>query len=299
MARIPQEEGLLEVYFCPNDPCEQELFERINQSMATIHCAFYNLNLESIMKGLERKSNEGVDVQIIIENDNRKATEKLAFVKYDDRSAYMHNKFCIFDGKEISTGSMKPTTTDVAENKNNLLFITSLSLAKNYEEEFHSMWNGNFGREDNVKFQKILFNNVTIENYFCPEDNCEDHIVEILKEASISIRFMEFSFTSDVLGDILVEKAKEISVVGIFEKSQKSVFSEYEKLLNASINATIDSSSGLLHHKVFIIDNAVVITGSMNPSKNGNENNDENILIIHSKEIAALYIQEFERVMQN
>ena len=38
-----------------------------------------------------------------------------------------------------------------------------------------------------------------------------------------------------------------------------------------------------MHHKVFIIDEEIVITGSFNPSKNADTRNDENILIINKK----------------
>ncbi|HLC75483.1 MAG TPA: phospholipase D-like domain-containing protein, partial [Candidatus Nanoarchaeia archaeon] len=43
-------------------------------------------------------------------------------------------------------------------------------------------------------------------------------------------------------------------------------------------------------------DNSTVVTGSMNPTKNGDETNDENVVIIKDKEIAELYLKEFERV---
>ncbi|MEK6868131.1 MAG: phospholipase D-like domain-containing protein, partial [Nanoarchaeota archaeon] len=172
-AEIPKEEGEINIYFCPGDACEQELLNKINQSTTTIHCAFYNLNVGSIISLLEEKSSVGVDVKLIIEKDNSDATEHLEFVKYDTRSAYMHDKFCIFDGKEISTGSMNPTVGDTTENNNNLLFISSNTLAKNYEAEFQSFLDGDFGKDNSVEFPKIMFNNFTIENYFCPEDACE------------------------------------------------------------------------------------------------------------------------------
>ena len=41
-----------------------------------------------------------------------------------------------------------------------------------------------------------------------------------------------------------------------------------------------------LRRKVFIIDESVVITGSYNPTQNGDESNDENVLIIHDALIA-------------
>jgi phosphatidylserine/phosphatidylglycerophosphate/cardiolipin synthase-like enzyme len=49
-----------------------------------------------------------------------------------------------------------------------------------------------------------------------------------------------------------------------------------------------------MHHKVFIIDNNTIITGSFNPSKAANEKNDENILIINNKDIAKRFLEEFD-----
>jgi phosphatidylserine/phosphatidylglycerophosphate/cardiolipin synthase-like enzyme len=293
---ILREEGEITVYFCPSDDCEAKLLHKLNQSRAIIHCAFYSLNVESIVSLLEQKSSAGIDVKLIVDADNREATQHVSFVKYDTRSAYMHNKFCVLDGKEISTGSMNPTVGDTTENNNNLLFISSPTLARNYEAEFQSFWRGDFGKDDAVEFSKIIFNNFTIENYFCPEDDCEEHIAAILENATTSIKFMQFSFTSDVLGNILLEKSRYVEVAGIFEKMQESQYSEYEMLKNAGANVSVDENGWLLHHKIFIVDNAIVITGSMNPSKNGNENNDENILIIHDKEIARVYLEEYEKI---
>jgi phosphatidylserine/phosphatidylglycerophosphate/cardiolipin synthase-like enzyme len=53
-----------------------------------------------------------------------------------------------------------------------------------------------------------------------------------------------------------------------------------------------------MHHKVIILDGSIVITGSYNFSASAAEKNDENVLIIHSPEIAATYLEEFERVVQ-
>jgi len=51
-----------------------------------------------------------------------------------------------------------------------------------------------------------------------------------------------------------------------------------------------------MHHKVFIIDNATVVTGSFNPSQNADTRNDENMLIIHDPSIAARFLEEFYRL---
>ena len=282
---IPSENGTIEVYFCPKDNCEQQIIDRMNNA-SIIHCAFYDLDLVNVINALN-------NTKLILDYDNK--IDYLS-ARYDNRQAYMHNKFCIFDNNKIMTGSTNPTIKGVTKNNNNLIFITSKYLAENYEDEFDSMWNNNFGYDEEVKFPKIIFNNFTMENYFCPEDNCEQHIIETLQSANESIYFMTFSFTSDKIGDLLLEKSKSIEIKGIFEKQQNSKWSQYNKLKEFS---TFAETPGKMHHKVFIIDKKIVITGSMNPSKNGNENNDENILIIHDEEVAELYLQEFYEILNN
>lgn len=292
---IPQEQGTIAVYFCPEQACEEQVLQKINTTNATIHCAFYDLDLSKVINALEEKEKQGLDVKVVVDADNAQETKNYAFVKQDTRTAYMHNKFCIFDNKEIMTGSMNPTDTDTTKNNNNVLFITSKTLAENYEVEFTSLWNEEFGYDAKTKRTVFLFNNATVENYFCPEDDCEAHIAETLKQANDSIHFMQFSFTSDLLGSIILGKSKTVEVAGIFDAAQNSAYSEYETL--KFLNVSLEQNNGKLHHKVFIIDEKIVITGSMNPSKNGNEKNDENILIIHDPLIAALFMEEFDRLI--
>ena len=57
------------------------------------------------------------------------------------------------------------------------------------------------------------------------------------------------------------------------------------------------NSNMLMHNKFIIFDNKIVYTGSMNFSQNGLSGYDQNdVIIINSKEIAKLYSQEFEQM---
>jgi phosphatidylserine/phosphatidylglycerophosphate/cardiolipin synthase-like enzyme len=58
----------------------------------------------------------------------------------------------------------------------------------------------------------------------------------------------------------------------------------------------LDGNPKSLHHKVIIIDGQIVVTGYYNFSKSARTRNDENTLILHSREMARLYVEEFERV---
>jgi phosphatidylserine/phosphatidylglycerophosphate/cardiolipin synthase-like enzyme len=57
-----------------------------------------------------------------------------------------------------------------------------------------------------------------------------------------------------------------------------------------------DGNRYVLHHKVIIIDDHTVITGSFNFSKSAAERNDENIVIVRDAAIAGLYLDEWRRL---
>jgi len=286
-----------DVYFCPRENCGQALYNAMASSTDSIHCAFYDLDLKGIISILNQKS-RFVDVKVVVDGENYFDSLNKSFVRTDNkRSALMHNKFCIIDNKIVSTGSFNPTYNDNDKNNNNLVIFKSPELARNYENEFNEMWNGKFGGGEKTANPVLMLNSTKVETYFCPEDWCTNKILAALSLANKSIYFMTFSFTSEPIGDYLVKRHKEgIEIKGIFEKSQESNYSQYSKLKNAGINVTFDTNKYNMHHKVFIIDESIVITGSFNPSKNAETSNDENVMIIHNKEISQKFVDEFKRL---
>jgi hypothetical protein len=118
-------------------------------------------------------------------------------------------------------------------------------------------------------------------------------VLRVLGSATESIHYMVYSFTSDPIGELLLAKRGEgLLVEGVCERTQLNAYTECHKL-----NSSVYRQPELLHHKVFIIDERVVVTGSYNPTANGNRRNNENILIIHSETIAALFLAEYEIVL--
>ena len=285
-----------EIYFCPKDGCDEKLADFINSANRFIHCAFFDLDLENIIQALKEKSKK-IDVKIVVDEDNYKLVQNLDFVKKDNRGAYMHNKFCIFDNKKVFTGSFNPTIRDAYYNNNNIIIINSEYLAENYEKEFSELWNNIFGSGNNAEKPSFYLNGKRIENYFCPEDNCAEQIEEEINKSQSDIYFLTFSFTHVGIANLIVKKIQEgVKVKGVFEKSQNSEYSKKDLLAFQGANVKFDNNSYNMHHKVFIIDGKTVITGSFNPSKNADEKNDENIIIIEDEEIAQKYLDEFNYI---
>jgi phosphatidylserine/phosphatidylglycerophosphate/cardiolipin synthase-like enzyme len=141
---------------------------------------------------------------------------------------------------------------------------------------------------------------IHLDSYFAPEDAVADKVLDLVRGAQQSIRFLAFSFTDDRLGEAIQAKARDGLVVqGVFEtRGSETEYSEYGRLASASppLDVWLDGNPYLMHHKVIILDDAIVVLGSFNFTESANTANDENLLVIHDASVATAYRAEFERV---
>lgn len=278
-----------EFYFCPEDDCIN-VIANLMRNASSVVCAFYDLKSEEVINELKTKD----DLKLVIDSNNAKGLTLKYVTNYGKQ--LMHNKFCIFDNKTVLTGSFNPTHK-AKDNDNNMIVLHSKYFAENYQAEFDELFNRRFGSGEKIRYPIIYLNGVKFENYFCPEDSCKHHVLESLERARNSVTFMTFSFTDDDIGNLLIKKYNQgVEVRGVFEKFQNNAWNEYERLKQNGLDVRWDENKNNMHHKVFIIDENIVITGSYNPTKSANTINDENIVIIHDKNIAKRFSTEFERV---
>ena len=216
----------------------------------------------------------------------------------------MHNKFLIIDGAEVWTGSMNLTVNGAYRHLNNLIRIRSSRLVENYQEEFEEMFQeGYFGEVslENTPHPQYTLDGVLIETYFSPDDSPGVRIVDLILEAEQSVVFMVYAFTSDGIADaLLYQAAQGVEVRGVVDAYQERVGigGEYQRFRDAGLDVYLDVHPEKLHHKVLIIDQQIVITGSYNLTRSAERNNDENVLIIHDPELAEVYLREFDWIYE-
>jgi phosphatidylserine/phosphatidylglycerophosphate/cardiolipin synthase-like enzyme len=130
---------------------------------------------------------------------------------------------------------------------------------------------------------------------FSPNGNCTAAIVEQIDNAKSEIFIQAYSFTSAPIAKALVDAHKRrIRVEAILDKSQKKEkYTSATFLANAGIPTFIDDKHAIAHNKVMVIDKEIVITGSFNFTKAAEEKNAENLLILKSKELAKLYLDNW------
>jgi len=127
----------------------------------------------------------------------------------------------------------------------------------------------------------------------------ESEIIKALDEAEKSIYIAMYSFTDDQLADAVIRAHdREVKVRLLLDDGQDSDKGnrQFPKLIDAGIAVRVEHVTGLLHHKFAVIDEKLVITGSYNWSDSADDDNFENVVFISCKEIADVYVNEFEEI---
>jgi len=220
----------------------------------------------------------------------------------------------------------------------NLVSIQSADLAGLYTEEFENMWGGPspVPNIEQAKFHSskppiskstVRLGSTTLDVAFAPMDrqkkkpNFLHQLADLItREAQHDIRICAFAFSAGTeMDEAIREKVEQrgVDVKGVFDRSLGSQkFSIYNDMAGTpsatspwkgSVEARLSSEDGKLHHKYVLIDAEnpdtndvpIVITGSFNFSKNANLSNDENFVIIRSREVANAFLQEFYARLAN
>ncbi len=275
----------------------------------SIDVAAQEIDLWSIRDALIRAHERDVRVRVVTETDYASNPEMQALVlagievRADERQPLMHNKFVVIDQSEVWTGSMNLTVNGAYRNNNNLLRIQSAQLADQYIEEFEEMLvEDRFGQLSwpDVLRTPVEVEGTQIEVLFSPDMRVGDHIVALLQSAEENIHIMAFNLTLDKIAETILRRAGEgIDVQGLFDAAQsQNQGSDVARFEDFGLDVMLDGNPRKMHHKVIIVDESIVITGSYNFSRNAEEKNDENVLIIYSPRLAAQYLEEFFRLRE-
>jgi phosphatidylserine/phosphatidylglycerophosphate/cardiolipin synthase-like enzyme len=286
------------------------LVDAIDAARLSLDIAAYSLSLNSVRFALINAHKRGVQVRVVMESTNMDRSDPQALIEAgipvvgDNMDGLMHNKFMVIDKSEVWLGSMNFTDSGAYDDNNNLMRIHSTKLAENYSVEFKEMFEDDMFGPDIVPQTPnptVTIDGTKIDNYFSPDDGVINALVSLLNGAEESIHFLTFSFTSNELGDIVRAKDESgLTIAGVMDEEQISSNqgTEFDPFKQAGIDVRIDGNAGQMHHKVFIVDEKIVVLGSYNFSQNAEVRNDENIIIVYNPVIAEQFVMEFERVQK-
>jgi phosphatidylserine/phosphatidylglycerophosphate/cardiolipin synthase-like enzyme len=315
----------LNVYFTNPSPPDQldagidrVILPALEAATLRIDAASFDFNLPSVVNALANASRRGVRVRVVYDgangslNLNNAATSnkdfdtlavlKAAGVDLVDggrTNGLMHDKLIIVDGQTLFMGSWNLSYNDTFRNNNNLLKITDPGLIANYQARFDEMFEkGLFGTHARVKlpYPSQFIGGMQVENYMAPEDGVMEKLVQAVGSAQKSVHFMIYTYTHPGLASAMIARLRAgVEVQGVMEK-RNAAQGVLADLFCSGLAVKVDGNSYIMHHKVIIIDGQTVITGSFNFTRAADTENDDNVLVIHSPAVAALYEQEYQKI---
>ena len=260
-------------------------YETIKKAKTSITILIFSLTDSDIIALLKQKIEEGVDVTIVHDSV---ATPDLHFRlgpkakvgKWRGRGL-MHHKIIVIDHVDVWFGSTNLTRESLQLHANLTLGIHSPAFACECEKKALSML-----KEKKLSIDPLTIQSQgqTIEFFFLPESkNALEKLISCIKSAKKSCKVAIYTFTHPALTQALVEahrRGVNVQVVIDNESSRQTSKKAYVRLKREGVFVAKSKRAGLLHHKLAIIDDNQLITGSANWTKAAFQNNDDAIAFI-------------------
>ena len=173
-------------------------------------------------------------------------------------------------------------------------------LAAAYQDEVAQMLAGRFGtaKARRESIPQFRIGTARLQGLFAPQDGAAKYLLARIAAAKRSIRVLAFSFTSALMIDTLLERARAGVQVQVVLESQNATGQNaaFARLREAGLDVLLDGNCYNMHHKMLVIDEQTVITGSYNFTNSAERSNDENTVIVDDRDLAAAFTVEFGRV---
>jgi phosphatidylserine/phosphatidylglycerophosphate/cardiolipin synthase-like enzyme len=217
-------------------------------------------------------------------------------VHSDFNHEIFHQKFVIRDYRgstkptsALLTGSTNFTSTDTHSNLNHLVIFRDYRICRDYMVEFDEMRSGSFGRQRLGKVPKAYnLNGVPVKVLFAPDHTPE---LEITKQVNKCVRRLDFAIftfsgSSGIDDALIMAQRAGRHIRGALDPGQgRFGWAATRWLHEAGVQVFLPRQVApfrKLHHKLMVIDDAMVVAGSFNYTGPANEFNDENIFVIGS-----------------
>ncbi|MCX5758771.1 MAG: phospholipase D-like domain-containing protein, partial [Candidatus Hydrogenedentes bacterium] len=258
--------GSIQVYFAPCQSfnpfgIDRALVRLIGSAKRSVAAAFYELQLQSIADALIAKHHEGVEVRIVSDSDYAKRDAVQSCIQagipvvFDNREPFMHDKFCVVDGRAVWTGSTNATENCMYRNDNNSVLIESDRLAEGYSTEFEEMFTDHlFGKRKRTPYPEVRVDGTRIECYFSPDDAVQTAIVRDIDGAKTGVDVLAFSFTSEPIAKALAGRIRDgVRVRAVFDKTQAgNGHAQDDFLRKHGADVRMDGNEYAMHDKVMI-----------------------------------------------
>jgi phosphatidylserine/phosphatidylglycerophosphate/cardiolipin synthase-like enzyme len=285
--KLPSSTEPVEFYANQNgDDLRTTVIHAIDSAKQSVMLVIYTLTDPGIIASLQRKSNEGIPVTVILDGNaskgiDRKMRGNVRIVKRYAKGL-THQKILLIDGKSLLLGSANMTGESLKMHGNLMLGFESPALGKMVEEKLASL--NEDGDRAIIPHQSFVMDGQKVEMWFLPDDRgAIERIKQLMRSAKKTIRVAMFTWTRyDFADEIVAAAYRGVKVQIVLDNNQgQGASAKIVKLLaKKHIPIRLSSSAGLLHHKFMIVDDTILVNGSANWTKAAFTQNDDCFIVL-------------------
>lgn len=294
--RLPQSDQPAELYSNQaRDDLRNTFSLAIDQAKQSVILVVYTLTDSKIIEALKKKAEAGIDVFVVYDLNaspawvGKKLGKKVHAIKRDGRGL-MHQKLLVIDETQAWIGSANMTTESLKMHGNLITAINSAPVAQMIAEKAKSLKpttrTGTFPHRD------FLLGSQKMELWFLPDNpDGVDRILDLVNKATTSIKIAMFTWTRrDFAQAVIAAHQRGVNVeVAMDINSGKGASAEVVALLcQAGIPLSFSRGNALLHYKMMIVDDHILVNGSANWTKAAFTQNDDCFIILQDLTEAQL-----------
>ncbi|HBW22363.1 MAG: hypothetical protein A2X28_10330 [Elusimicrobia bacterium GWA2_56_46] len=299
------------------------LVDAINRTNSTLDVALYNLQITDAAQALVKARDRGVRVRVMMDYDHvfPDAGREIKYLitsgldvkvmKGRGGSGSMHNKYAIFDGAALETGSANWSLSAESSSYENMMFVYDPAVIRGYGENFEWMWSQ--GRSPVVAASpvpkagplpadpepSVNFNGTLLPKYiFSPRGGTEAAIAKAIDSALSSVDVAMFTLTSKpIMNAVFRAVSRGLTVrLTLYAGSKFPFYQEAvgRKMAVKFLEGRVEK--GLMHNKFAVLDGRLLINGSFNWSDTAERLNTENTIFTVAPEYVGPYLLEYEKL---
>lgn len=264
----------------------------IDSAKKTLSLAIFKLTNRQIIHALKKKSAEGVAITIVINAQGGLSRLTMDFAGLPVRivrrtgDGLMHQKILVIDNERVLLGSANLTTASLKSNGNLVIGFENHALASMLANKINSMDDSH----GSISFppQETMIGGQKVELWLLPENaEAMARVKSLLFSAKKGIRVAMYTFTRrDIANELINAYKRGINIKVIVDYTVKLDSKDRDKIIrklcDANLPVNLNMGPSILHYKLAMIDDDILISGSMNWTTRGFNTNDDCFMVVHS-----------------
>jgi len=332
--------------FRPNESIQAQLIKAIDASQKTIHLALYEFTLPDVMDALRRAKARGVEVRVILDYGHvypsgldhtgspRVRSPEIATLIDEGfgvmvldglgSGGIMHNKFAVFDGKLVESGSFNWARTAEADHFENATFNAETGRVDFYLRYWAYMAGlaakPSKALESQGQRRKVLpppptddsarirFHGTDLPRSMAsPGGGIEAMLVAAIRAARTSIDFAMFSFYSQAVAEaLLAARERGVAVRILLDANQAKLgklapwlaYNDMDVRLLTGPDPDGNVMFQKMHNKFMILDGQILENGSFNHTPNADLRNFETVNFLDLAEMVGGFTAYFQMMFE-